>query len=357
MNEPGDNGLPVGAQSRCALLPGRSKTALLPAPRIFAAALGLIATVALAGAAGSPGAETPATGTERPFKIAVTASMFTEVNENEARAAMRVWIMTVAKEHGIPVDSELIVYNDAKAALRAAETDRIDAYGATLEEFSLLSAHLAFDRLAIATRMDGFQENYVILVRQDSAWADLADLRGHDLLVLQNPRMSLASVWLDTVLLEKGLGTAAAFFGHIEEQNKPSRVALPVFFRKAAACLTTLKSFLAMQELNPQLGKQLRVLAQSPDLVSSVFVFRTDFHPSYRERLFQEMHRLSESPAGQQILTLLQAQRIDEQPFSGLDSSLALLARHRRLCAASPDARTGVSALPPVPAVSGKTAP
>ena len=315
------------------------------------AALGLITTVATAGATGT---DAPAAGAEQPFKMAVTAAMFTEVNENEARAAMKVWIMTVAKERAIPVDPELIVYSGAETALRAAETDRIDAYGVTLEEFSMLREHIAFDRMAIASRTDNFQENYVVLVRQDSGWTELADLRGRDLMVLQNPRMSVAFVWLDTALLEKGLGRAAAFFGHIEEQNKPSRVALPVFFRKAAACLITLKSFAAMQELNPQLGSQLRVLARSPDLVSSVFAFRADFRPSYRERLFQEMHRLSESPAGQQILTLLQSQRIDEQPLSSLDSSLALLAKHRRLLAAAPGARPDDSAPVPAPVVPGK---
>jgi len=316
--------------------------------------LGLIAAVAAAGATGATAPAAPAAGAERPFKMAVTAAMFTEVNESEARAAMKVWIMTVAKEHGIPVDPELIVYSGADAALRAAETDRVDAYGVTLEEFSVLRAHIAFDRMAVAAHADNYQENYVVLVRQDSGWTELADLRGRELLVLQNPRMSLASIWLDTVLLEKGLGRTSTFFGRIEEQNKPSRVALPVFFRKAAACLMTLKSFAAMQELNPQLGKQLRVLARSPDLVSSVFVFRADFRPSYRERLFQEMHRLSESPAGEQILTLLQSQRIDEQPLSGLDSSLALLAKHRQLCAAAPDTQPGNFALPPATAVSGK---
>ncbi len=326
----------------------------LQALRFYIAALGLIATVAAAGATDLGAPEASAAGAERPFKMAVTISMFNAVNENEARAAMKVWIMTVAKEHAIPVDPELIVYSGAEAALRAAETDRIDAYGVTLEEYSVLSAHIAFDRMAVAARKDNFQENYVLVVRADSGWAEPADLQGRDLLVLQNPRMSLAYVWLDTVLLEKGLGRATAFFGHIEEYNKPSRVVLPVFFRKTAACLMTLKSFAAMQELNPQLGKQLRVLAQSPDLISSIFAFRADFHPSYRERLFQEMRHLSESPAGQQILTLLQSERIDEQPLSCLDASLALLARHHRLSAAAPDAQSDHSALPTAPAVSKK---
>jgi phosphonate transport system substrate-binding protein len=316
--------------------------------------LGLIAAVAAAGVTGAAAPGAPAAGAERPFKIAMTASMFTDVNESEARAAMKVWIMTVAKARGIPIDPELIVYSGTEAALRAVETDRIDGYGATLEEFSELSAHIAFDRIVVGTHTGSFQEKYVVLVREDSGWAELADLRGRDLLVLQNPRMSMAFVWLDTVLLEKGLGHAAAFFGQIEHQNKPSRVALPVFFRKTAACLMTLKSFAAMQELNPQLGKQLRVLAQSPDFVSSVFAFRADYRSAYREQLFQEMPHLHESPAGQQILTLLQSQRIDEQPLSCLDSSLALLAKHRRLCAAVPDAPSGNSTLPPVTAVSGR---
>jgi phosphonate transport system substrate-binding protein len=131
-------------------------------------------------------------------------------------------------------------------------------------------------------------------------------------------------------------------------------VALPVFFRKAAVCLMTLKSFAAMQELNPQLGKQLRVLAQSPELMSSVFAFRADFQSPYREPMFQEMRRLSESPAGLQILMLLQSERIEEKPFSCVDSSLALLAKHRQLCAAALDILPGTSTPLPLTAASGK---
>ena len=54
------------------------------------------------------GADTPpATGdTNHPFRLAFTSSMFSEVNEADARAAMKVWIMTVARERNIAVDSE-----------------------------------------------------------------------------------------------------------------------------------------------------------------------------------------------------------------------------------------------------------
>jgi phosphonate transport system substrate-binding protein len=325
--------------------------------RFFAAALSLLATLAAAGAAGAAATEAPRApeaAAERPFKLAMTTNMFTEVNESEARAALKVWIMTVAKERGIPVNPELIVYGGAEAALRSVETDQIDGYGASLEEFSALRERIAFDRIVVATHNGSFQESYVVLVREDSGWTKLADLRGRELLMLQNPRMSLAFVWLDTVLLENGLSRAASFFGRIEHQNKPSRVALPVFFRKAAVCLMTSKTFAAMQELNPQLGKQLHVLARSPELMSSVFAFRADFRSPYREQMFQEMQRLPESPAGLQILMLLQSERIEEKPLSCVDSSLALLAKHRQLCAAASAASPGASAPLPMIAASGK---
>jgi phosphonate transport system substrate-binding protein len=316
--------------------------------------LGLIAAVAAAGATSATAPRAPGAEAERSFKFALTTNMFTEVNESDARAALKVWIMTVAKERGFPVNPELIVYKGADAALRSVETDRIDAYGASLEEYSLLREHIAFDQIVVATHNGSFHDSYVVLVREDSDWTKLADLRGRDLLVLQNPRMSMAFVWLDTVLLENGLGRASSFFGRIEHQNKPSRVALPVFFHKAAVCLMTSKSFAAMQELNPQLGKQLHVLARSPELMSSVFAFRADFRSPYREQMFQEMQRLPESPAGLQILMLLQSERIEEKPLSCVDSSLALLARHRQLCAAAPEIPPGASAPLPVTAVSGK---
>jgi len=155
--------------------------------------------------------------------------------------------------------------------------------------------------------------------------------------------MSLATIWLDTLLLQKGLRRAAEFCGRATFVNKATKVALPVFFRQADACLMTRRSFETMAELNPQLGKQLRVLAASPEVVPSGFAFRADYHSPFREQILVEMTQLSESPAGQQILALTQADRIQERPLSCLDSALELLATHRRLCSGtnSPGTATG----------------
>ena len=43
---------------------------------------------------------------DKPFRLAFSNSMFVDVNEADVRAAMKVWIMTVAKDLSIPVDPD-----------------------------------------------------------------------------------------------------------------------------------------------------------------------------------------------------------------------------------------------------------
>jgi hypothetical protein len=65
------------------------------------------------------------------------------------------------------------------------------------------------------------------------------------------------------------------------------------------------------------------------------------------DSLPQKVARLGETPVGQQILALTQADRIVDRPVSCLDSSLELLSQHRRLGAAT---NASVALRPPIAA-------
>jgi phosphonate transport system substrate-binding protein len=272
--------------------------------------------------------------------------MFTEVNESDARAAMKVWIQTVAKERGIPVDSDSQIYSTVEAAVAGSRTNQVDGFGLTTPEFEVMSHEIPFGRLATGVRGESTTDSYVLLVRADGGLKNVQGLEKRNLIVLRNPRMSLAMIWLDTVLLQKGLKPAREFVDRATFSSKATQVALPVFFRQADACLMTRRSFEVMTELNPQVGKQLRVLAESPALVPSGFAFRADYHSLSREQIVAEMERLAETPAGRQILTLTQADRIEERPRSCLDSALELIATHRRLSGGKENARADEALLP-----------
>ena len=279
------------------------------------------------------GADTPPTtgDTNHPFRLAFSSSLFTEVNETDARAAMKAWIMTVANERNIAVDPDPHIFTTFDELTALCRTNPIDGVGITTSEYARLRQVMKFDRLGVGELGGSIVEEYFVLVRQDSGIERLDQLRGRTLNVLNTPRTSLATVWLDTALLEAGLKRCTNFFRQINYKNKASLVMLPVFFRQADACLTTSNSFKVMGDLNPQLTKQLRVLAVSPEVLPSCFAFCTNDNSPTRPQILKEMTRMNETAAGKQILTLVKADGIVEAPLSSMDSSLELLAEHDRL--------------------------
>ncbi len=266
-----------------------------------------------------------------PFRMAFSASMFSEVHENDARAAMKVWIMTVAKERDIPVDPNPNIFSSIDEMAKFGSNNSVDGFGITTPEYPRLSREIQFDRFAIGIRGGSISEEYVLLVYRNSGIEQLSQLKGRSLNVLHNPRMSLALIWLDTLLLEMGQNQSKDFLGSIKLNAKSSQVALPVFFGRDDACLMTRASFKVMGELNPQLNQQMRVLISSPAFVPSGFAFRSDHLSLSRSKILEAMTRLGESAAGRQILLLTKADRIEMWPISCLDSSLKLLARHQQL--------------------------
>jgi phosphonate transport system substrate-binding protein len=175
---------------------------------------------------------------------------------------------------------------------------------------------------------------YLLLVRRDHPATQPADLRGASLVMLTTPSASVAPVWLETLLLEARAGTIDSVFGRVTRTTRISQVILPVFFRKADACVVTRDAFQTMVELNPQLGRELKVLARSPDLVAAFTCFPGEMHSPYAEKLLANLDRIIDSPTGRQTLVLFHTDRIVARPLSDLDGTFALVERHERLLAA-----------------------
>jgi phosphonate transport system substrate-binding protein len=258
--------------------------------------------------------------------------MFTDVNENDAKASVKVWGQTIAKERGIPTDPETRIFKDTSSILQALRGKSVDAIGITIIEYAALSKEVHFAPIFVTYTGGRTREQYLLLVHQDSQIARLADLRGRSLTFHENSRVRLAQPWLDTLLVKDGGKPSAEWLGKITQCPKLSKVVLPVFFHQSDACVVTRTGFETMCELNPQIGKQLKVIARSPEVVPAVFCFRADYAPSFKEDLFAGVRNLHQTVAGQQVLTIFQSEKIEDQPASCLDSALEMLATHDRLC-------------------------
>jgi phosphonate transport system substrate-binding protein len=287
------------------------------------------------------GVETPAAGTaaeslrgQNPpelVRIGIAPGTWAGVNRSDATAAIRAWAKIIMEQRGASVEVETTLFDTSEAMSRALGDGRVDAVSMLTDQFLALPPAFQSETVFCTSQQDVFTERYVLLVHRASGIGTLNGLLGRKLVLQGNARTSLAPYWLDTLLARQSLGPAASHFTAVNRIASPSKSVLQVYFRQTDACLVTSNAFALASELNPQIGKELRVLAVSPAVVPSLFCFLHGHASRARELLEPAMLSLHESPAGQQVLTIFQAERMTRHPSASLQATRALLTEYDQL--------------------------
>lgn len=274
---------------------------------------------------------------EEALTVAFTETAFLGVNRNDVEAGYKVLARTLGERRGYRILSNVKAFNGAEDLdqLLLDETVRMLVVNAWVF-LEMDTSQLTPCFLGSAQGSVGRQ--YLLVTRRDSGLNSLADLRGKDVLVFQLANATLGRYWLETLIRESRFGDPNRFLARAEYVVKPSAAVLPVFFGKKSACVVDRAGFELMQELNPQVGKELKVLAESDILVDSVICIRNDRWPpgSFREDLIQTLGEFHLEPAGAQILTMFKADRLAPYSEEHIAASRRLHAAHRRLMTEEP---------------------
>jgi phosphonate transport system substrate-binding protein len=271
-----------------------------------------------------------------PFRIGFSSSLFTDVNENDATAAVKIWSDLIADERAFPVDPQTAIFKNLDALRQTLREGRVDAVGMDMIEYDALRDEIRFDPLFFTFEDGSPTERYALLAHRDGPVRTPADLEGKRLRIHRNARTSLTPLWLDLVLADHGMGVGTDVAADITWETQLPKVVIPVFFRQSDACITTRRGFNLMRELNPQLGKDLVVIAESPEMVTRMFAFRVDFRSPFREEVIDSVDALDESVAGRQVLNLFQTDELRKGPASLLDTALRMIEAHERLGEGTP---------------------
>jgi phosphonate transport system substrate-binding protein len=265
-----------------------------------------------------------------PLRMAISESMVADVNLNDARAAMQTWIRRMQSDLHVTIEIDAKVFSTTEEIVRGVRTGQLDAAALNVVEFRPIADLFDPNGILVSSEASAADE-YRLLVKRESGYKGLANLRGRRLSMSAAPRMCVAPAWLATLLDEEQLGPAETFFGRITLETKISRVVLPVFFDQAEACIASKRGFEMMCELNPQVARSLTAIAASATLVTGFYAFRKNYRSSSRER-FIDLHKtLLSSAAGRQLATLFQIEELAVRDTSCLASSLSILDKAERI--------------------------
>ena len=263
-----------------------------------------------------------AADTSAPVRLAISESVVGDVNVNDARAAMLVWIKRLTDDLNVVIDPRL--FSTTQEIVERTRRGQLDAVAVNVIEYRQI-ADLLDPNQIVASRGAAGPQQYLILAKQGSGIGQLGDLKGRRLCMLKTPMMCVAPAWLYTLLEEGHYPPAEQFFAAVVTDAKFSRVVLPVFFGQADACLTTKRGFDTMCELNPQVARDLKVIASSPLLVVNFYIFRKNYQSPNREKLIKAIMNLPGTVAGRQLMTLFQFDDLGVRDASCLASSLSIL--------------------------------
>jgi phosphonate transport system substrate-binding protein len=270
------------------------------------------------------------------LRIFFSSRVMLDLRDHDSQAAVKAWTQTVIKEAGISAEAKSEV-GDMAAIINAFRDGRADAASLPTDEYLTLIENARTEHLYYPITKDDPYEEYLLLVPSEASVQKISDLRGRKLIVLSHHRMSLADYWLDTLLVKQALPVASTFFGNVAHKQKAANVVLPVFFGNADACLITRRGYETMTELNPQVGKRLRVLAASPKLVPTLFCFNARAHSKLADRARDAIRNLHKTVFGQQILTTFQLDGMVEGDPKFLESARELMSDYARLCRPTPE--------------------
>jgi ABC-type phosphate/phosphonate transport system substrate-binding protein len=252
-------------------------------------------------------------------------------NRTDITAAMKAWMQTLTQSRKLAVEPRPVLLDSVGDMVSALRQKQIDVLAAPSDEFFAVEKLIPLSR-PYSTRVGGrMTEQYVLLVRSDRGFKGLKELRGETLLVLEQSRNALAPVWLDCALLEQHLPASERFFGRVTRTGKLNLTVLPVFFKQAGAALVNRRNFEAAVELNPQLAKELCILAASPWLIPELTSYRSDTSRIVAENYLKEAEQLTSTPAGRMILDMFQIEGVSEVKEGELAETRAFLAAYAKL--------------------------
>jgi ABC-type phosphate/phosphonate transport system substrate-binding protein len=257
----------------------------------------------------TPARSSAGDGLPKVLHVAFSSRVFSDVDRHDAQIAMELWARELSRKAGIPQARATIFNNITEIA---EQLRRGDIHLVTLSamEFITQRRKLKIVPAYIAANKSGRDMENLLIVRRDSGLKSIRDLKGKTLAMLPATKNEPSFIWLNVLSLKECGREAPALFAKINESSKPAQALMGVFFKQFDGAVVTRGSYETCKILNPQLGRDLAIIAASRSLAGEISCLPTTINPQLKQAIDRAAITLHESTVGKQMTTLFQIDRV-----------------------------------------------
>lgn len=247
---------------------------------------------------------------KRAYRFIYSQELFFNTKTEDAIALTKIFTEKIKKQKRIEDEVEIVICKNDEELIEASKTNFDFVLSTSVSLVKLLKKGNVKPVLVNQTQ-GSYGYVYYLITRKDKNFNQLSDLQNCKVNILARTDGQTPSLWLDKILRDNRLETKKDFFSEIIIDYKPTNILIPVFFNKVDAAVITKESFNVMCELNPNMQKELNILAVSKTLLFGVLSFDKRNKDKEREQfIYDILVTMHNDTDGKQFLNLFSLDKI-----------------------------------------------
>jgi ABC-type phosphate/phosphonate transport system substrate-binding protein len=265
------------------------------------------------------------------LNIGYTSKAFVSLPKDDVRVAVQVMTDKIARKTVGAARSK--VYNFTEEIEKDIKQSKLDIVALAVEEYLMLRPLGLLEPSMLTVNGKSHEVGLLLLVRKESPAHGFRDLKGRTMVLpsVNTQAGSTLHSWLELLVMRQGKAVKEDYFSVVTETRNASQAIMSVFFRKAEACVVTVQSYETAIELNPQIGRELRVIGQIQGLAGGMIAIRKGLPEKLKHTINAVLKTLHEDTDGKQMFTMFQLNRLAPYRHEYLKHTEAMYAEHRKL--------------------------
>jgi len=243
------------------------------------------------------------------LRVGFSTRILSDIDPRDAQVAMDLWTKELSRSMGIKTLPQTVIFRNTVDILEAVKKGELTIVSLTAVDYLKIRDEVALTPSIVSAGNAGRGREFVLITRRDSGVRAMNDLRGKMILLLSPTKQEVSHLWLDVLLMREGKRDRSAFFRQVKEAPSASQAIMAVFFRQADASIVSRGAFETSKALNPQIGKQIIVVAETKPLLGDITCIPITVDEKLKRSIVYAALHLHKSTVGRQIFTLFQIDR------------------------------------------------